>query len=127
MAQSHGRSRRTRTGAKRKKKRDKIKAELGREPVLTTIGETEKKIIRVRGGNYKVALRKAKEANVLDPTTGKVQKTEILSVVENKANRHYVRRNIITKGAVIETKIGRAKVTSRPTQDGIVNAVLIKE
>ena len=127
MAQSHGRSKRTKTGAKRKKKRDKIKAELGREPILTTVGDTERKITRVRGGNFKVALRKVNEANVLDPSTGKVQKTEILSVLENKANRHDVRRNIVTKGAVIETKIGKARVTSRPTQDGIVNAVLIKE
>ncbi|MCD6414450.1 MAG: 30S ribosomal protein S8e [Candidatus Diapherotrites archaeon] len=127
MAQSHGRSKRTKTGAKRKKKRDKIKAELGREPVLTTVGETDKKHIRTRGGNPKTSLRKAKEANVLDPGTGKIQKTEIVSVLENTANRHYVRRNIITKGAVIETKLGKARVTSRPTQDGLVNAILVKD
>ncbi|RLF79472.1 30S ribosomal protein S8e, partial [Thermococci archaeon] len=43
------------------------------------------------------------------------------------ANRQYVRRNIITKGAIIQTEIGKAIVTSRPGQDGVVNAVLIKE
>jgi small subunit ribosomal protein S8e len=46
--------------------------------------------------------------------------------VENPANPHYVRRNIITKGAVIKTELGNAKVTSRPGQDGVVNAALIE-
>ncbi|MCE4622698.1 MAG: 30S ribosomal protein S8e, partial [Desulfurococcales archaeon] len=34
---------------------------------------------------------------------------------------------IIVKGAIIETTEGKAIVTSRPGQDGVVNAVLIKE
>ena len=52
---------------------------------------------------------------------------KIISVVENPANRQYVRRNIVTKGAIVQTEIGKALVTSRPGQDGIVNAVLLKE
>jgi len=39
----------------------------------------------------------------------------------------FVRRKIITKGAIIKTELGLAKVTSRPSQDGVVNAVLIEE
>ncbi|RLF82243.1 30S ribosomal protein S8e, partial [Thermococci archaeon] len=54
-------------------------------------------------------------------------KVKIISVVENPANRQYVRRNIVTKGAIVQTEIGKALVTSRPGQDGIVNAVLLKE
>ena len=46
-------------------------------------------------------------------------------VVENPANRHFVRRNIMTKGTVIETEKGKARITSRPGQDGTINAVLI--
>jgi len=60
-------------------------------------------------------------------TGKKIEKTKIKSVIENKANPQYIRRNIITKGAVIETELGKAKVTSRPGQHGILNAVLIKE
>jgi len=64
---------------------------------------------------------------VADPKTGKVTRAKVISVKESEANPHYVRRNIITLGAVVETKIGTAKVTSRPGQDGIVNAVLLEE
>ena len=76
--------------------------------------------------NLKVRLLSTNIAYVLDRETGKVTKTEILGVVENPANPHYVRRNIITKGAIIETKLGKVKVTSRPGQDGVVQGVLIK-
>jgi len=37
-----------------------------------------------------------------------------------------VRRNIITKGAVIKTEKGPARVTSRPGQHGIINAILLE-
>ncbi|MEM5832609.1 MAG: 30S ribosomal protein S8e, partial [Candidatus Aenigmatarchaeota archaeon] len=39
----------------------------------------------------------------------------------------YERRKIITKGAIIKTEIGLAKVTSRPSQHGVVNAILIQK
>ncbi|MCE4602366.1 MAG: 30S ribosomal protein S8e, partial [Desulfurococcales archaeon] len=81
----------------------------------------------VRGGNVKLRVRKAAIAIVSDPETGKAQKARILRVVETPANREYARRNIIVKGAIIETTAGRAVVTSRPGQDGIVNAILVKE
>jgi small subunit ribosomal protein S8e len=35
--------------------------------------------------------------------------------------------NVMTRGAIIETEDGMAKVTSRPSRDGMVNAVLIKK
>ena len=44
---------------------------------------------------------------------------------ENKANQHYVRRSILTKGAVIKTEIGDARITNRPGQDGVINARLL--
>ncbi|MBS3064464.1 MAG: hypothetical protein J4472_01505 [DPANN group archaeon] len=49
------------------------------------------------------------------------------NVVENSANRHFVRMNVVTKGAVIETEDGLAKVTNRPSRTGIVNAILLKK
>lgn len=31
----------------------------------------------------------------------------------------------MNKGAIIETKIGKARITSRPGQSGTINAILI--
>ena len=56
---------------------------------------------------------------------GNTKVVDILGVIENSANPNYVRRNIITKGAIVETPEGNAKVTSRPGQDGVINGILI--
>jgi small subunit ribosomal protein S8e len=65
-------------------------------------------------------------ANVSDGA-GKVTRSKILRVKESPANRDYGRRGVITRGAVIDTELGEARVTSRPSDDGVVNAVLTKE
>lgn len=125
----HGKSRRKFTGGLRRSLRARMKRkyEMGRITVPTVLGDEElRKVIRVRGGNLKVRLRKAAYANVADPKTGKVQKVKILALVENRAHRHFIRSGVITKGAIIETELGRARVTSRPNQHGVVNAVLIQ-
>jgi len=67
------------------------------------------------------------EANVTDAKSGKTQKTQITRVVRNPANVDYQRRGVITKGAIIETPLGQARVTSRPGQSGVVNAVLVEK
>ena len=48
------------------------------------------------------------------------------NVVENESDPNYVRRNILVKGAVIETDQGRVRITSRPGKDGVINGVLIE-
>ena len=53
------------------------------------------------------------------------EKVKIKTIIENQANRNFVRRNIMNKGAIIDTEIGKAKITSRPGQDGTVNAILV--
>ena len=65
--------------------------------------------------------------NVVDPESNKSETVEIITVLENSADPNYVRRNIITKGAIVETSAGKAKVTSRPGQDGVLNGVLVTE
>ena len=105
--------------------RKKRKFELGNEPRNTRIGSKKSKEIRGQGGNSKKVLLSTEEVNVFDGK--KYSKSKIKAVVENNANRHFVRRNIITKGAVIDTELGKAKVVSRPGQDGLINAVLVKE
>jgi len=121
------RSKRKATGGRYHKMfRKKKLCENGREAILTKLSDKTKiNEIRTRSGIIKRPILTTNIANVADPKTGKFTKTTIKTVVENKANRHYVRRNIITKNAVIMTEIGKARVTSRPGQDGMINAVLI--
>jgi small subunit ribosomal protein S8e len=125
MALWQGNSRRSKTGRRIRYARGKKKFEIGRERHLTTIGELRLKKVRTKGNNRKTRAKTTNIAYVIDPKSNKTTKTEIVSVVENQANIHYVRRNIINKGSIIETKMGKAKVTSRPGQCGTVNAVLL--
>lgn len=85
------------------------------------------KKIRTRGGNEKLRLSTANKINVTNPDDNTTEVVDIIGVIENSANPNYVRRNIITKGAIVETSKGNAKVTSRPGQDGVINGILIKE
>ena len=80
----------------------------------------------MRGGGIKIILDATNKANVIDPVTNKISNVSLISVVSNPSNRDYNRRGVITKGAVIETELGKAKVLSRPGQDGMVNAILVK-
>ena len=93
---------------------------------LTKVSERKVKEVKVRGGGTKQRLLSVDVANVFDPKTKKYSKVKIKTILENTANRHFVRRNILTKGAVIDTEKGKAKVTSRPGQEGMINAVLVQ-
>lgn len=122
-----GKSGKKATGGSLKQSRKKRRFELGREPTLTKLGtKTERKVIRTMGGNTKVILFTAETANVYDASEKKIKKAKIITVKANPANSHYVQRNIINKGTVIATEIGDAVVTSRPGQDGVINAKLLK-
>jgi small subunit ribosomal protein S8e len=92
---------------------------------LTKVGEKKVKVERVRGGDVKSKLLAVNEANIYDPKTKKYAKIKIKGALENSANRHFVRRNILTKGTIIDTEKGKAKVTSRPGQERMVNAILV--
>ena len=118
-----GRSTRKRTGGRLKHASNKKRHQLGREPAETTVGETRLQYIDSRGTEQKVRALSTDVAQVA--ADGEVSEAEIENVVDNPANVNYARRNIITKGAVIETSAGRARVTSRPGQTGPVNAVLL--
>lgn len=125
MALTQHRSRRTASGSRLKDSRQKRKFEIGREPALTKLGATKARTVRQKGGGQKIKLLDANIANVYDPKTKKYSKVAIKTIADNAANRNYVRRNIMTKGAIIDTDLGKAKITSRPGQTGSVNAVLI--
>ena len=127
MAIWQGESKRKRSGGRRMMAHKKRKFEIGREPVLPTIGTQDKrKYVRVRAGKTRVRMLKAQTANVTNPKTGKTAAAKIQTVTGNPANINYVRRNIVTKGAILQTSAGKARVTSRPGQHGAINAVLVE-
>jgi len=112
------------SGGRKRAFRMKRRYEKGAFPTETTLGEPRIKIDRKRGANIKIRLQNTNQANVSDPTTKKTTKTEIIRVIHNPANVDYNRRGVITKGTIIETPLGQARVTSRPGQHGLVNAIL---
>ncbi len=103
----------------------KRRFERGSFPAETALGKLKRKASRRYGGNSKSRLLGAKDVNVADISSGKTTKVDILRVVNNPANVDYDRRGVITKGTLIETPIGTVRVTSRPGQDGLVDAILI--
>ena len=127
MPQSHGsQHKRKPTGGKKRRWRGKRAFEAGREPVETVLGPTKQRFVRTLGGGVKVKLAAVDWAVVTDRAAGKSSKSKILRVVSNPSNVDYQRRRVITKGAIIDTEMGQARVTSRPGQDGVINAVLVE-
>ena len=126
MALWQGKSRRKPTGGRRVPSASKRKFEIGREKQYTKLGAQSLKQYRGAGGNVKVGILAAEFANVVDKKTNTVKKVKIVNVKANPADPNYIQRNILNKGATIETELGDAIVTSRPGQDGAINAVLIE-
>ena len=125
MALWQGKSRRKPTGGRRVPSASKRKFEIGREKQYTKLGAESLKQYRGAGGNVKVGMLAAEFANVVGKKTNTVKKVKIVNVKANPADPNYIQRNILNKGATIETEIGDAVVTSRPGQDGAVNAILL--
>ncbi|HLE07860.1 MAG TPA: 30S ribosomal protein S8e [archaeon] len=125
---SQFRSQRKKTGGLYNEIRKKKKRDLGSDFIPIHLKEKEKvKSVRMTGGDLKLRMLAASKANVLDPASGKSKVVKIVTVKENSANPHFVRMNVITRGAVVETELGLAKITSRPGQHGVVNAVLVEK
>ena len=125
MVLTQHRSKRTVTGGRYHSSRSQRLFEKSNMPSLTKVDKKRVKKTRTIGGGSKVALLSSDIANLYDPKAKKYSKVKIKTTLENPANSHYVRRNIMTKGTVIETEAGKAKITSRPGQDGVINAVLV--
>ncbi len=114
------------TGGRRVPLRIRRKYETDRYPNEPINGAQVTVTRRVRGNNKKTALKTIDFVNL---ATGgnKVKKSKIIKVLENATNNDYKRRGIITKGAILETQEGKCRVISKPGQNGIVNAILLKE
>ena len=128
MAKWHGISRRKSTGGRMKHHRGKRRTEISSENQFAYVGEVEqRKNYRKTAGSQTVRLLSAHEINVNHPKEGKTVRATINGVIENDADPNYVRRNIVTKGALVETNIGRVRVTSRPGMHGVVSGILLED
>ncbi len=114
------------TGGRRHPLRTRRKYETDRYPNEAINGAQVTITRQVRGKNSKTALKSIDFVN-LATGDAKVKKVKILKVLENATNNDYKRRGIITKGAILETQEGKCRVVSKPGQNGIVNAILLKE
>jgi len=126
MAQWHGISRRKPSGGRKVQARGKRATEISTEKQFALVGEPKRKIYRKTGGNTMVRVMAANQVSINNPKTGKTTLGTIHSVVENASDPNYVRRNILVKGAVIDTDKGRVRITSRPGKDGVINGVLLE-
>ena len=126
MAQWHGISRRKPSGGRKVQARGKRSTEISSEKQMALIGESKTKIYRRTGGNTLVRVLAANKVSINNPKTGKTTLGTIENVVENESDPNYVRRNVLVKGAIIETDKGRVRITSRPGKDGVINGILVE-
>jgi len=116
------------TGGRLNPSRMRRKFEIDRYPNEPVVGNDNKVVIRrVRGGSLKLAVKATNFINLNDSKNKKTIKTTIIRVLENPANKDYERRGVLSKGALVETELGIARIVSRPGQHGSMNAILTKE
>jgi len=110
-------------GRYKKVKKRKLTGRQGQARIVK-IGETKTKLLSGRGNTTRLVSFMNNVANVI--IKGKAKKTNIKNVVETPSNTFLARQNILVKGAVIETDLGKAKITNRPSQEGTIQAILIE-
>ena len=113
------------TGGIRHPLKTRQKFETDRYPNEALMGDQETSTRKTRGNNRKTGLKTASHVNLVLENT-KIKRSKIVRVLENPTNNDYQRRGVITKGAILETEDGKCKVVSRPGQNGIINATLVK-
>ena len=112
------------SGARYKKpKKKKLTGRLGQTRIVK-LGDTKTKTLKTRGGSKKIVSFLGNVANVV--AKGKSKKSAIKNVLETPSNTFLARQNILVKGAVIETELGKAKITNRPSQEGNIQAILVE-
>ena len=121
------RSLRKASGGLKNPNRKKRLYEKGSQPVMSKLGKERRvRHDRTMGGALRDRVLQATTVNVYSQSTKKYAVAKIKTVSNNPANRYFTRANIITQGAVLDTELGKAKVTNRPGQEGAINAVLIQ-
>ena len=113
------------TGGRYRNPKKRKKNDRNRQPRIVKLGEKKTKVLRTKGGNKKLTAHAIDKANITDGKKSKV--TDIKNVLETPSNTFLARQNILVKGAIIETELGKAKITNRPSQEGMVQAIILKE
>jgi small subunit ribosomal protein S8e len=113
------------SGGRYKKARKKKLYEKQGQPRVVKLGEQKVKFLKTRGGHRKLVSLSHGFANITH--NKKSKKVKIKNVIETPSNRFLARQNVLVKGAIIETDIGKARITNRPSQEGMVQAVLIEK
>jgi len=114
------------SGGRYKKQRKKKLYEKKGEARIVRLAPLKRKSIRTRGGSIKIVLLAADEANVLSKATKSSKKVKIKNVLETPSNKFLARQNVLIKGAIIETELGKARITNRPSREGSVQAELVE-
>lgn len=127
MAWHDNLKKRKKTGGKKRAYRTKRAFDQGRHPVETVLGETRRKTVTGRARITKNKIVKTDLVNVSNPGTGLTERLEIIDVIRNPANPDYNRRGVITKGTIVRTEKGLARIVSRPGQHGSLSAILLEE
>jgi small subunit ribosomal protein S8e len=113
------------SGGKYKKSRKKKSYEAPGQKRIVKLGEEKRKSKRTMGANRKTYLLKSETINVV--VKGKTKKAKMTNVLETPSNRFLARQNVLTKGTIVETDLGKVKITNRPSQEGSINGILVKE
>jgi small subunit ribosomal protein S8e len=114
------------SGGRYIKRMKKKKHSLSGQDKIVKLSPNEKmKTKRVKGGNIKSYLLRAKFVNILEKGK-KAKKVEIKNVLETPSNKFLARQNILTKGTIVQTDSGKVKITNRPAQEGMINGVLME-
>ena len=121
---NHSLDKKKTSGGKKRRYRSNRAFDAGGFTSETSLKSSRRMIKKGRGGTRKMKLFSEQYANVTDSVEKLTKKVEILKVISSPVNAEYNRRKIMTKGALIETSLGEATITSRPGQNGVINAVL---
>ncbi|RAH14632.1 MAG: 30S ribosomal protein S8e [Methanobacteriota archaeon] len=127
MAQWHGVSKRKPSGGRKRMMRGKRRTEISSEKQFAVLGESKRKKYRKTGASTQIKVLSEEMINVNNPSDGTTKSIKFTTVSKNSSNPNYVRRNILTKGAIVETELGKVMITSRPGQDGVINGTLIED
>lgn len=111
-------------GRFKKTRKKKLYEQIG-HPKQVILGKEKKKVMKIMGGNFKTVLLSTNRINLFNKKEKKCVMTKILNVKEVPSNPFLARKNVIVKGAIVETELGKAKVTNRPGQEGCIQGVLI--
>ena len=96
-----GKTKRSKSGAKRRTNSKKRKFNMGRQPTMTRIGAEKIRAVRVRGGNIKHKALRLDNGNYAWGTEAVTRQTRILDVVYNATSNELGRTKTLVKNAIV--------------------------